>query len=63
MQNGTNKSPTTGTLAVVQMTMSDGLSFAEWQLAEDATEEDLLRLKEPVRTFINMLDAKEATPW
>lgn len=51
-----------GILAVVQMTIS-GVSLPERQLFEDATEEDLLRPKVPVRSFFNTLVAKEATPW
>jgi hypothetical protein len=61
-QSETNKESNHGTLAIVQRTISAGLSFAEWQLVEDATEADLLRPKEPVRNFFNMLVAKDATP-
>lgn len=52
-----------GILDAVQMTISVGVRIPEWQLFEDAVEDDLLRRKEPERSFFNTLVAIEATPW
>ena len=56
-------SPKVSGLGVVQITISAGVIIPECQLDEDAAEEDLLRPKEPVRTFFNIVVARAATPW
>ena len=58
-RNGRNNH---GILGTVQMTISVGVRIPEWQLVEDATEDDLRR-KELVRSLFNILVAKAATPW